>query len=119
VNCAREVRAALHDEPDLKVRIGIHLGDVVFSNNPVLGDGVNVASRIHAVAPPVGICASANVHDEIRNKPGTRLKTSASRDTRTCRARYARIKSSRPTTSQSRPHRLGTSARPCSSRSRV
>jgi adenylate cyclase len=74
VNCAREVRAALHDEPDLKVRIGIHLGDVVFSNNPVLGDGVNVASRIHAVAPPVGICASANVHDEIRNKPGTRLK---------------------------------------------
>ena len=74
VNCAREVQASLRDQPELKVRIGIHLGDVVFSNNTVLGDGVNVASRIHALAPPGGICVSANVYDEIRNKPGTRLK---------------------------------------------
>ena len=74
VNCAREVQANLQDKPELKVRIGIHLGDVVFSNNTVLGDGVNVASRIHALAPPGGICVSANVHDEIRNKPGTRFK---------------------------------------------
>jgi TolB-like protein len=74
VNCAREVQAILHDEPELKVRIGIHLGDVVFSNNTVLGDGVNVASRIHALAPPGGICVSANVYDEIRNKPGIRVK---------------------------------------------
>jgi class 3 adenylate cyclase len=75
VNCAREVQASLQrDQPELKVRIGIHLGDVVFSNNTVLGDGVNVASRIHALAAPGGICLSANVHDEIRNKPGTRFK---------------------------------------------
>jgi adenylate cyclase len=74
VNCVREVQARLQDQPELKVRIGIHLGDVVFSNNTVLGDGVNVASRIHALAPPGGICVSANVHDEIRNKPGARFK---------------------------------------------
>jgi adenylate cyclase len=74
VNCAREVQARLQDQLELKVRIGIHLGDVVFSNNTVLGDGVNVASRIHALAPPGGICVSANVYDEIRNKPGIRLK---------------------------------------------
>src|SRR6266446_5088974 len=74
VNCARQVQASLQDQPELKVRIGIHLGDVVFSNNTVLGDGVNVASRIHALAPPGGICVSANIYDEIRNKPGTRFK---------------------------------------------
>jgi len=74
VNCAREVQASLQDQPELKVRIGIHLGDVVFSNNTVLGDGVNVASRIHALAPPGGICVSAHIYDEIRNKPGTRFK---------------------------------------------
>ena len=74
VNCAREVQASLQDQPELKVRMGIHLGDVVFSNNTILGDGVNVASRIHALAPPGGICVSANVYDEIRNKPGMRPK---------------------------------------------
>jgi adenylate cyclase len=52
VNCARAAQAALQDDPSLKLRIGIHLGDVVFSNNTVLGDGVNVASRIHALASP-------------------------------------------------------------------
>ena len=74
VNCAREVQANLQDNLELKVRIGIHLGDVVFANNTVLGDGVNVASRIHALASPGGICVSANVYDEIRNKPVTRFK---------------------------------------------
>ena len=75
VNCAREVQASLQqDQPDLKLRIGIHLGDVVFSENTVLGDGVNVASRIHALAPPGGICVSASIYDEVRNKPGTRFK---------------------------------------------
>src|SRR6266478_2023703 len=74
VNCAREVQASLQEHPELKVRIGIHLGDVVFAQNTVLGDGVNVASRIHALAPPGGICVSAHIFDEIRNKPGTRFK---------------------------------------------
>ena len=74
VNCACQVQGSLREQPELKVRIGIHLGDVVFSNNTVLGDGVNIASRIHALAPPGGICVSANIYDEIRNKQGTRLK---------------------------------------------
>jgi adenylate cyclase len=46
----------------------------VFFNSTVLGDGVNVASRIHALAPPGGICVSASIYDEVRNKPGTRFK---------------------------------------------
>jgi class 3 adenylate cyclase/Tol biopolymer transport system component len=74
VQCAREVQAHLSSDPALSVRIGIHLGDVVFSNDTVLGDGVNVASRIHALAPPGGVCISANVYDEIRNKPAMRVK---------------------------------------------
>src|SRR5712691_6791202 len=63
VNCARAAQAALQDDPSLKLRIGIHLGD-----------GVNVASRIHALASPGAICISANVYDEIRNKPEFQVK---------------------------------------------
>ena len=70
VNCAQELQAALVDDSELRLRIGIHVGDVVFSNNNAVGDGVNVASRIHALALPGGICVSDHVYDEIRNKPG-------------------------------------------------
>jgi adenylate cyclase len=74
VNCAREVQAALKNDPALAVRIGIHVGDVIFSPNNVLGDGVNIASRIHALAEPGGICISERVYEDIRNKPEIRAK---------------------------------------------
>jgi class 3 adenylate cyclase/pimeloyl-ACP methyl ester carboxylesterase len=74
VNCARELQLALVENPDLRLRIGIHIGDVLFGDNNVWGDGVNVASRIHAVAPPGGICVSQQVYYEIRNKPGMHAK---------------------------------------------
>ena len=70
VNCARQAQAALKDSPDLQLRIGIHLGDVLFTDDNAWGDGVNIASRIHALAVPGSICVSASVYDEIRNKPG-------------------------------------------------
>src|SRR5215470_14298022 len=72
--CARELQAELQDDPELRLRIGIHMSDVVHSGDTVLGDGVNIASRIHALAEPGGICVSAVVYDEIRNKPGMRVR---------------------------------------------
>src|SRR5215469_11374137 len=69
VSCARALQAATGNDPEFKVRIGIHVGDVLFADNTVLGDGVNVASRIQAIAPPGGICISERVYEEIRNKP--------------------------------------------------
>ena len=74
VECAREFQSILQADPELRLRIGIHVGDVLFTNNTVLGDGVNVASRIHALAPPGGICISQRVYEEIRNKPEIRVK---------------------------------------------
>ena len=72
VHCAGAIQTALRSDPDLHVRIGIHLGDVIFSAEEVIGDGVNVASRIHALAKPGGICVSEPVYDVVRNQPDIR-----------------------------------------------
>jgi adenylate cyclase len=45
----------------MKLRIGIHLGDVIFENNDVFGDSVNVAARIQALAPIGGIYITESV----------------------------------------------------------
>src|SRR5207249_656423 len=65
VKCACAIQAALEGDTELSVRIGIHVGDVIFADNHVLGDGVNVASRIHGLAAPGGICISERVYEEI------------------------------------------------------
>ena len=70
VNCALAIQRVLKDDPDLKLRIGIHVGDVVFEHGDVFGDGVNIASRIEPLAEAGGVCVSEQVYDAIRNKPG-------------------------------------------------
>jgi len=83
-NCAIEIQHLLHDynisardEWRIILRIGVHLGDVVHSDGDVLGDAVNVASRIQPLADPEGVCVSQQVYDQVRNKltnPFTKLE---------------------------------------------
>jgi adenylate cyclase len=52
----------------INVRIGIHQGDVVIEGNDLLGDGVNIAARLEALAEPGGICISGRVHEDVTGK---------------------------------------------------
>ena len=70
VYCAGTIQQACENEPDLKLRIGIHLGEVVFEENDVFGDGVNIASRLESLAPIGGILVSESVHNNLLNKKG-------------------------------------------------
>ncbi|MDH4092618.1 MAG: hypothetical protein OEV24_19320 [Cyclobacteriaceae bacterium] len=53
---------------EFQLRIGIHLGDVLFENDDVFGDGVNIAARIQSAASPGSIFISEAVNHSISNK---------------------------------------------------
>ena len=68
VNAAIKIQQACNAAKDFQLRIGIHLGEVVFENDDVFGDGVNIASRIQAIANPGSIYISEAVYNSISNK---------------------------------------------------
>jgi class 3 adenylate cyclase/TolB-like protein len=75
VRCAVEVQGAMADrEPEVPderrigFRIGINLGDIIVEDDDIYGDGVNVATRLEALAEPGGICIARVVRDQIRDK---------------------------------------------------
>ena len=70
VNAAIKIQEACNNSKEFQLRIGIHLGEVVFENHDVFGDGVNIASRIQAIATPGGIYISESVCNNVSNKQG-------------------------------------------------
>jgi adenylate cyclase len=75
VRCAidiqQEIERRNRDAPEgreMLFRIGINLGDVVVDDDNLLGDGVNVAARLEALAPAGGFCVSQSIHEQIRGK---------------------------------------------------
>ena len=60
---------------EFHIRIGIHLGDIVILGDDILGDGVNIASRIEPLASPDGICITDAVYQSVKSK----LKLNAKR----------------------------------------
>lgn len=81
VRCAVDIQRKLRDYSksaspgqDFRLRIGIHVGDVVHKDDDVFGDAVNIASRLEPLAEPGGVCISQQVYDQIQNKVEFRLQ---------------------------------------------
>jgi len=67
VECAVEIQKELQKEPVIPLRIGLHVGDIVYADDGVYGDAVNIASRIENLSVPGSVLISAKVFDDIKN----------------------------------------------------
>ena len=65
VNCCIKIQEEAADIEEMVLRIGIHQGEILMLENDVIGDDVNVASRIEAFSAPGGIAISGKVYDAI------------------------------------------------------
>jgi adenylate cyclase len=77
MRCAVEVQREmagrnleLSPERRIELRVGINLGDIIVDGNDIIGDGVNVAQRLEALADPGGICVASAVLEQVREDLG-------------------------------------------------
>ncbi len=68
VKCALKIQSQLQQEPKIPLRIGLHAGDIVYDEEGVYGDGVNIASRIESLAHPGSVLFSSKVMDDVKNQ---------------------------------------------------
>lgn len=67
VECSVEMQIEYKKDPEVPVRIGIHVGDISYDGTDAFGDGLNVAARIEPVCEPGGVYISERVFEDIRN----------------------------------------------------
>lgn len=68
VNCAIEMQRAFMEDPKIPVRIGIHVGDIIITDSDIIGDAVNITSRIESLAVAGSVLISDKINDALRNK---------------------------------------------------
>jgi len=69
LNSAIELQRNLQLEPAVPLRIGLHVGEIFFENGKVLGDGLNVASRIQSLGTSNSILFSSEINNKVKNQP--------------------------------------------------
>jgi len=70
VKCAIAIQKRLLQDPKVPLRIGLHLGDIVYDDEGAYGDAVNLAARIESLASPGSVMMSDRVNDELQSHPG-------------------------------------------------
>ncbi len=67
VECAIAIQKALKKGEPVPLRVGLHMGDIVFDGTDIYGDGVNLASRIESMGVAGGILISGTLNNELKN----------------------------------------------------
>jgi adenylate cyclase len=72
---SREFNISQSNDKRIRLRIGLHVGDIEESNGDIFGDAVNLASRIEPLAQDGGVCMTRQVYDQVQNKFDLSLKS--------------------------------------------
>jgi adenylate cyclase len=75
VRCAADIQRAMSEHnsgiPEqrrIEFRMGINIGDIIIDEGDIYGDGVNIASRVEALAKPGAVCVSDYAYQQIKGK---------------------------------------------------
>jgi len=74
VQCALKIQQEIQSKEKFKVSMGIHVAEILFTENDIFGDGVNIASRIASLAGANEICISNTVFENIRNREDLKIE---------------------------------------------
>lgn len=74
VNCGYELQQQFLADPKIPVRIGIHMGDIVVTEDDIIGNSVNIASRVESLAVVGSVLFSDKVRAEIGNQDNIKFK---------------------------------------------
>lgn len=70
LKAAIDIQKELQYEPAVPLRIGLHLGEIFFEDEKVMGDSINITSRIQSLGQANTILFSREFFDKIKNQPG-------------------------------------------------
>ncbi len=68
VRCAIEIQRQLKKDPEVPLRIGIHIGDIILTDTDIIGDAVNIASRIESLGTAGAVLVSQKIVEEIKSQ---------------------------------------------------
>ncbi len=68
VECAFQMQRLFQKDPVIPVRIGIHFGEILLTEDDIIGDSVNIASRFESLGIPGSILYSEEVYEAIRRE---------------------------------------------------
>ena len=68
VECAILVQEKLADDPVIKLRMGLHIGDIVHEDEDIYGGGINIAARLQEISEPGAIALSGNARRSLDGK---------------------------------------------------
>ncbi len=71
--CAAELQRQFREEPAIPIRIGLHTGEIVLTKDDIVGDSVNLASRVESLGVPGSVLLSGKVAEEVRNQEDLHL----------------------------------------------